>query len=350
MQAAWRIASARSSRAVHWRGPPIGRRGAALAGRASRNELRIIGGKWRGRPVAVSGRRATGIRPSPDRVRETLFNWLRARHRRPLRSISSPERRARARGRVARRARGRARRPRSRGVRASTATLGALGSDGGRRRSRRAPRVPRAAASAVRRRLRRSAVRKRRWSEPSARCSPRADGSRRARGSTWSARRRARRRCRRDGSACAAGARGGRLSSGAGSEPRAGAASGDGLNRQRRMANAMYPGTFDPDHQRALRSRPPRVSHLRPRRRRDRRESRARRRCSRWTSASAWRAPCSPIVRVEVVGYDGLTVEFARKHDLPVMMRGLRAVSDFEFEFQLATMSRHSRTRSRPCS
>jgi pantetheine-phosphate adenylyltransferase len=47
------------------------------------------------------------------------------------------------------------------------------------------------------------------------------------------------------------------------------------------------------------------------------------------------------IPNVEVVGYAGLTVEFARKNDLSVVMRGLRAVSDFEFEFQLANMSRH---------
>jgi pantetheine-phosphate adenylyltransferase len=44
---------------------------------------------------------------------------------------------------------------------------------------------------------------------------------------------------------------------------------------------------------------------------------------------------------VEVAGYTGLTVDFAVRHGLNVMMRGLRAVSDFEFEFQLATMSRH---------
>jgi pantetheine-phosphate adenylyltransferase len=44
---------------------------------------------------------------------------------------------------------------------------------------------------------------------------------------------------------------------------------------------------------------------------------------------------------VEVTGYATLTVEFARKHDLSVIVRGLRAVSDFEFEFQLANMSRH---------
>ena len=43
---------------------------------------------------------------------------------------------------------------------------------------------------------------------------------------------------------------------------------------------------------------------------------------------------------VEVVGYSGLTVDFARAHGVTVMLRGLRAVSDFEFEFQLATMSR----------
>ena len=44
---------------------------------------------------------------------------------------------------------------------------------------------------------------------------------------------------------------------------------------------------------------------------------------------------------VEVMGYSGLTVEFARAHNLSVVVRGLRAVSDFEFEFQLANMGRH---------
>jgi pantetheine-phosphate adenylyltransferase len=44
---------------------------------------------------------------------------------------------------------------------------------------------------------------------------------------------------------------------------------------------------------------------------------------------------------VEVLGYSELTMEFARKHDVSVIVRGLRAVSDFEFEFQLANMNRH---------
>jgi pantetheine-phosphate adenylyltransferase len=44
---------------------------------------------------------------------------------------------------------------------------------------------------------------------------------------------------------------------------------------------------------------------------------------------------------VEVSGYEGLTVDFARQHDLQVIVRGLRAISDFEHEFQLANMNRH---------
>lgn len=49
----------------------------------------------------------------------------------------------------------------------------------------------------------------------------------------------------------------------------------------------------------------------------------------------------SSIGNVEVTGYEGLTVDFARDHDLQVIVRGLRAISDFEYEFQLANMNRH---------
>jgi pantetheine-phosphate adenylyltransferase len=49
----------------------------------------------------------------------------------------------------------------------------------------------------------------------------------------------------------------------------------------------------------------------------------------------------SDVRGVEVMGYSGLTVDFARQHGVQVVVRGLRAVSDFEFEFQLANMSRH---------
>ena len=47
------------------------------------------------------------------------------------------------------------------------------------------------------------------------------------------------------------------------------------------------------------------------------------------------------VKNVEVTSYSGLTVDFARQNSLGVVVRGLRAVSDFDFEFQLATMSRH---------
>ena len=47
------------------------------------------------------------------------------------------------------------------------------------------------------------------------------------------------------------------------------------------------------------------------------------------------------LANVEVLGYSGLTVECARQHKVAVIVRGLRAVSDFEFEFQLANMNRH---------
>jgi pantetheine-phosphate adenylyltransferase len=53
------------------------------------------------------------------------------------------------------------------------------------------------------------------------------------------------------------------------------------------------------------------------------------------------RGVLSDIRNVEVHGYVGLTVDFARRYADAVIVRGLRAVSDFEFEFQLANMSRH---------
>jgi len=44
---------------------------------------------------------------------------------------------------------------------------------------------------------------------------------------------------------------------------------------------------------------------------------------------------------VEVQSFDGLLVDFARTVGATLTVRGLRAVSDFEFEFQMALMNRH---------
>ena len=105
--------------------------------------------------------------------------------------------------------------------------------------------------------------------------------------------------------------------------------------------NAVYPGTFDPitnGHQDLVRRAAGIFDHVIVA-----------------IAANPYKTPMFPletrvdlarqvlseIGNVEVLGYSGLTVDFARQHQGAVIVRGLRAVSDFEFEFQLANMSRH---------
>lgn len=57
------------------------------------------------------------------------------------------------------------------------------------------------------------------------------------------------------------------------------------------------------------------------------------------------RASVSGIPNVEVRALDGLLVDFARAENIYVVIRGLRAVSDFEFEFQMALMNRRLEPR-----
>lgn len=49
----------------------------------------------------------------------------------------------------------------------------------------------------------------------------------------------------------------------------------------------------------------------------------------------------SDLPGVEVIGFDSLLVDFAKNHHASVILRGLRAVSDYEYEFQLAGMNRN---------
>ncbi len=44
---------------------------------------------------------------------------------------------------------------------------------------------------------------------------------------------------------------------------------------------------------------------------------------------------------VQVCGFTGLLKDFVRKHEAKIIVRGLRAVSDFEYEFQMAGMNRY---------
>jgi len=53
------------------------------------------------------------------------------------------------------------------------------------------------------------------------------------------------------------------------------------------------------------------------------------------------RAALSAFPNVEVMGFSGLLAHFVRDLGAGVLLRGLRAVSDFEYEFQLASMNRH---------
>jgi pantetheine-phosphate adenylyltransferase len=107
------------------------------------------------------------------------------------------------------------------------------------------------------------------------------------------------------------------------------------------MASAMYPGTFDPITN----------GHI------DlaRRAAKMFERVVIAIAANPGKAPLftlderieltrhvlADVKNIEIMGYSGLTVDFARQHGLQAVVRGLRAVSDFDFEFQLATMSRH---------
>lgn len=47
------------------------------------------------------------------------------------------------------------------------------------------------------------------------------------------------------------------------------------------------------------------------------------------------------LTNVNVASFDGLLVEFARRQKATAIIRGLRALSDFEFEFNMALMNRH---------
>ena len=53
------------------------------------------------------------------------------------------------------------------------------------------------------------------------------------------------------------------------------------------------------------------------------------------------REALAPHPNVEVRGFNGLLAHFVREMGAGVLLRGLRAVSDFEYEFQLASMNRH---------
>lgn len=51
------------------------------------------------------------------------------------------------------------------------------------------------------------------------------------------------------------------------------------------------------------------------------------------------RLPKKDASRIQVLAFQGLLVDFAKKHEACTIIRGLRAISDFEYEFQMACMN-----------
>jgi pantetheine-phosphate adenylyltransferase len=51
----------------------------------------------------------------------------------------------------------------------------------------------------------------------------------------------------------------------------------------------------------------------------------------------------SPYPNVEVHSFDGLLVDFAAKHNATLIIRGIRAISDYDYEWQMALMNRRLR-------
>ena len=52
------------------------------------------------------------------------------------------------------------------------------------------------------------------------------------------------------------------------------------------------------------------------------------------------RACLKDLKRVKVVSYNGLTAEYAKKHNIQIIVRGVRAVSDFEYELTMASANK----------
>jgi pantetheine-phosphate adenylyltransferase len=106
------------------------------------------------------------------------------------------------------------------------------------------------------------------------------------------------------------------------------------------MIRAIYPGTFDPltrGHEDLVR----RASRLFDTVVLGIADSRAKRTFFTLEERVAMaKRVLRDVKNLEVIGFKGLLTEFVRKQKARVVLRGLRAVSDFEYEFQLAGMNR----------
>ena len=115
------------------------------------------------------------------------------------------------------------------------------------------------------------------------------------------------------------------------------------------MITAICPGSLRPRHVRPRRRDRARGGDLRPRRRRRRRQPAAQDAAVHPRRARRVPARGAPdLDNVEVDVFSELVVEFARRWEAKVIVKGLRVISDFEWEFQMNQLNRTSRRRSRP--
>jgi pantetheine-phosphate adenylyltransferase len=107
------------------------------------------------------------------------------------------------------------------------------------------------------------------------------------------------------------------------------------------MIKAVYPGTFDPltrGHEELLRRASTLFSSLIL----GIADSKAKRTFfSLEERVDMARAVLGDLKNLQIVGFSGLLIDFVREQNARVVLRGLRAVSDFEYEFQLAGMNRN---------
>jgi pantetheine-phosphate adenylyltransferase len=107
------------------------------------------------------------------------------------------------------------------------------------------------------------------------------------------------------------------------------------------MIKAVYPGTFDPltrGHEELVR----RASKLFTSLILGIADSKAKRTFfTLQERVDMAREVLGDVKNLQVVGFTGLLIDFVRQQNARVVLRGLRAVSDFEYEFQLAGMNRN---------
>ncbi|WP_078121193.1 pantetheine-phosphate adenylyltransferase [Thiosocius teredinicola] len=106
------------------------------------------------------------------------------------------------------------------------------------------------------------------------------------------------------------------------------------------MKRAVYPGTFDPitnGHADLVMRASRLFDHVIVGVAKDTAKNTV---CGLTERVELARVALDAIPNVEIVPFEGLLVHFCQEHNAGIVIRGLRAVSDFEFEFQLASMNR----------